>query len=206
MSGRMDLVYGDLFCGCGGFSLGAARATARGPDGRAWYLRPAWASDRDTDACASYAANMAVTPTVADARDVTFPGMPPIDILLVGFPCADFSEVGARRGVRGPQGLLYLEGVRALRALQPSAFVAENVPGLRTADGGAAFRQIVWDLELSGYQVTAHLYKAEAYGLPQTRHRVFLVGIRRDLGLAFRPPAPVLRQPACPVSVIQVDR
>ena len=195
MSGRVDLVYGDLFCGCGGFSLGAARAGAVGPDGRPWRLRPGWAVDRDADACASYAANLCVVPTCADARDVPFAGASPIDLLMFGFPCADFSEVGARRGVRGPQGRLYLEGVRALRALRPAAFVAENVRRLKASDGGAAFRQIVWDLELSGYTVTAHLYKAEAYGLPQTRHRVFLVGFRRDLGIGFRPPAPTTTAP-----------
>jgi DNA (cytosine-5)-methyltransferase 1 len=195
MSGRAELTFGDLFAGCGGFSLGAARAAAEGPDGEAWGLRPRWAVDINADAGATYAANIGVTPTVADARTVDFARRAPIDVLLFGFPCADFSEVGARRGVRGPQGLLYLEGVRALRALKPKAFVAENVRRLRSADGGAALRQIRTDLDLSGYEVTAHLYKGEEYGLPQTRHRVFLVGVRRDLGLTYHPPVPTAAAP-----------
>jgi DNA (cytosine-5)-methyltransferase 1 len=136
-----------------------------------------------------------VTPLNADARDVDFSALAAIEVLLFGFPCADFSEVGARRGVRGPQGLLYMEGVRAMRALRPTAFVAENVRRLRQADSGAAFRQIREDLELSGYRVTAHLYRGEEYGLAQTRHCVFLVGIREDLGLDFRPPAPTVARP-----------
>lgn len=196
MSPPVDLAVGDLFCGCGGFSLGAGRAVAAAPDGATWRLRPRWAVDLDADACASYAANLGVTPLRGDARDIDFAALEPIDVLLFGFPCADFSEVGAQRGVRGPQGLLYMEGVRALRALRPIAFVAENVRRLRQADGGAAFRQIRTDLELSGYRVTAHLYRGEEYGLAQTRHRVFLVGIRADRGLTFRPPAPTMSQPA----------
>ncbi len=42
----------------------------------------------------------------------------------------------------------------------------------------------------SGYKLTVHLYKGEEYGIPQTRHRVFIVGIRNDLDVEFKVPSP----------------
>ena len=52
--------------------------------------------------------------------------------------------------------------------------------------------QIISDLEKSGkgYKVTPHLYKFEEYGVPQMRHRVVIIGIRKDLNLEFKVPAP----------------
>jgi DNA (cytosine-5)-methyltransferase 1 len=71
-------------------------------------------------------------------------------------------------------------------------FVAENVGGIRSANEGRAFKSILEDLSKAGkgYVLTPHLYKFEEYGVPQSRHRVIIVGLRKDLGLKFRPPAP----------------
>ena len=59
--------------------------------------------------------------------------------------------------------------------------------GIRTA-GENDFQTILDDMRESGYRIVAHLYKAEQYGIPQTRHRVIIVGIRRDLNVEFRVP------------------
>jgi len=65
--------------------------------------------------------------------------------------------------------------------------------GLRNANDGNAFETIIHDLENSGqcgYNLTAHLYRFEEYGLPQSRHRIIIVGIRKDLERRFYVPIP----------------
>lgn len=55
------------------------------------------------------------------------------------------------------------------------------------------FQIILDDLRDAGYKLTPHLYKAEDYGVPQTRHRVIIVGIRNDLDIEFKVPAPTTK-------------
>jgi DNA (cytosine-5)-methyltransferase 1 len=101
--------------------------------------------------------------------------------------------VGEQKGFNGKFGPLYDFGVQAINIHNPKWFMAENVSGLQSANGGKAFEKILDDLECAGegYKITAHQYKFEEYGVPQTRHRVVIIGIRKDLGLEFKVPAPI---------------
>ena len=118
--------------------------------------------------------------------------MPAFDVLAFGFPCNDFSVVGEQKGFHGKFGPLYTYGVKAIELHNPSWFFAENVSGLQSANSGKAFAQILHDLEHAGkgYRLTVHLYKFEQYGVPQTRHRIVIIGIRKSLRLEFKVPAP----------------
>ena len=63
--------------------------------------------------------------------------------------------------------------------------------GLSSANDGKAFKVILDALNHAGkfgYNITAHLYKFEEYGIPQARHRYIMIGIRGDLGLTFKVP------------------
>jgi DNA (cytosine-5)-methyltransferase 1 len=79
-----------------------------------------------------------------------------------------------------------------LNEFNPKFFIAENVDGIRSANEGRTLLKILDDLSNAGkgYVITPHLYKFEEYGIPQARHRVIMVGIRKDLKLTFKPPAP----------------
>ena len=126
-----------------------------------------------------------------DVRELDIDALPPVDGLMFGFPCNDFSIVGEHKGFDGDFGPLYSYGVKVLRkAEQPKWFLAENVGGITSSNEGVAFETILRDLEESGYDITAHKYKLEEYGVPQARHRVIIVGFRRDLGMTFKVPAP----------------
>ena len=117
--------------------------------------------------------------------------LPKINALAFGFPCNDFSLVGARRGFSGMYGPLYSYGVKALHVFRPIWFVAENVGGLKSADRGRALLQILHEFTEAGYTTTSHLYKFEDYGIPQARHRIIIVGIRNDFDISFLVPSPV---------------
>jgi len=137
------------------------------------------------------------------------------DVLIGGPPCQDFSiainkKDQERPGLNGGRGKLYVEFVRALMFFQPKMFVFENVPGLISANGGKAYEVIRFDLEhleekrhesvekhgterfpvdkIEGYTL---LYKsivnAPDLGISQTRRRLIIIGLRKDLAQKLDP-------------------
>jgi DNA (cytosine-5)-methyltransferase 1 len=113
-----------------------------------------------------------------------------IDALAFGFPCNDYSVVGEQKGMDGVYGPLYSFGIKVLKRYQPLWFLAENVGGLRNANDGKSFSKILDDMREVGYTLTPHLYKFEEYGVPQARHRIIIVGIKKDVEVKFRVPSP----------------
>lgn len=187
----MIFLLGELFCGAGGLGWGAVHADIG--DSR-FRIVPVWATDYNESACATYRHNICPDDPESviceDVRTLDMDKLEPIDALAFGFPCNDFSAVGKRKGVNGSYGALYTYGIAALKKFQPKFFVAENVDGLRGADGGSTFKKILREMQSAGYTVTPHLYKSEDYGIPQARHRVVIVGIRNDQDVWFRVPSP----------------
>lgn len=104
---------------------------------------------------------------------------PKNDLTIGGFPCPGFSEAGPRL-VDDERNFLYIHFIRELVQTQPSFFVAENVKGMMTLGKGEVLKQIVEDFSSAGYTVTAHLVNARDYGVPQSRERVFLVGVHKE--------------------------
>jgi DNA (cytosine-5)-methyltransferase 1 len=187
---------GELFCGPGGIAYGAMNATVTNPDYRIVHK---WATDYDQDTCNTYIKNICNdvpgSVTCRDIRKLNLASLGEIDALAFGFPCNDYSVVGEQRGMDGVYGPLYSFGIEALRVHEPLWFVAENVGGLRNANDGRAFIQILNDLREVGvgYTITPHLYKFEKYGVPQARHRIIIVGIKNcyeNEGITYRVPSP----------------
>jgi DNA (cytosine-5)-methyltransferase 1 len=188
----------ELFSGPGGLALGAIRSVAENRN-TIYNVASVWANDYDSDTCRTYARNIhngdEKNVVCAPVQEIDFKKVPKFDALAFGFPCNDFSVVGEQKGFDGKFGPLYSHGVRAINIHSPKWFIAENVSGLQSANGGNAFRQILKDLSEAGkgYALTPHLYKFEEYGVPQQRHRIVIIGIRNDLGLKFKVPAPVTK-------------
>ncbi len=186
--------FGELFCGPGGMALGAHLAATETNT----ILKHSWANDYDSNTCETYIANIpgASESTVicGDVRQLDINSLEKIDGFAFGFPCNDFSQVGEQRGTDGNFGPLYTYGVSVLNAHSPEWFVAENVGGLRSSNSGDAFLQILRELgdagQHGGYVLVPHLYKLENYGVPQARHRILIVGIRKDLNMTFEVPSP----------------
>ena len=168
---------GELFCGAGGMGRGLRDAG----------FLTAWGVEIDSDACDSYEANVGLA-IRSRVEDVQFNSLPSVDGLAFGFPCNDFSLVGERKGTAGYFGGLYVHAVRALDECQPSWFMAENVPGIMSAGGENIMRRFA--TASRSYSVAIHLYRFDEYGVPQKRSRIVAVGIAKDIGRVFRPPAP----------------
>lgn len=187
----MIFKLGELFCGPGGIAVGATSATIENANFRIVHQ---WANDYDADTCETYRKNICPTaPTTVyheDVRKFNMGKLADIDALAFGFPCNDYSVVGEQKGMDGVYGPLYSFGVKALKKFKPLWFLAENVGGLKNANDGKAFTKILTELRNAGYDITPHLYKFEEYGIPQARHRIIIVGIRKDQGLKFNVPSP----------------
>lgn len=189
---------GELFCGPGGIALGAQMARVETSDD-SYSISHAWATDYDKDTCRTYSRNIcgvedSKSVVNADIRKLEIERLEKIskiDALAFGFPCNDFSIVGEQKGIDGVYGPLYQYGINVLEHFQPQWFLAENVGGLRNSNDGNAFQTILDKMYNAGYETVPHLYKFEQYGVPQARHRIIIVGIRKDLGVKFRVPSPV---------------
>jgi DNA (cytosine-5)-methyltransferase 1 len=195
----MNFKLGEFFCGPGGIAQGAIDSKSiKSLDGKLFSITPGWATDYDLDTCATYAQNIHKklfkndkNVIHGDVRKLDIPKLPPCDGFAFGFPCNDFSLVGESKGLNGSYGPLYSYGVEYLKQHHPKWFIAENVGGLSSSNDGDAFTIILTALEDSGYKIHPHLYKFEDYGVPQSRHRIIIVGIRNDLKTEFRIPAPL---------------
>ncbi len=110
------------------------------------------------------------------------------DVLVGGPPCQGWSTLGHRANDIRRQAMnagveLFLHQVELLR---PPAALMENVRGLAVKDGGRHLIAAKDRLRLAGYRAVTYDVRAADFGVPQLRHRVFLVGIRNDLDLDFR--------------------
>jgi DNA (cytosine-5)-methyltransferase 1 len=186
-----DFSVVSLFAGCGGLDLGFVGGFRSG--GKNYTKNPfsiSWANDIDVSACKTYKnyfKHEIVCGSIVDILSGTFNPMfdTPIpsyaDIVLGGFPCQEFSHAGKRRGFNSEKGVLYRSMGEVIRRTKPLVFVAENVKGLLTIDGGTAIDIIKEDFAELGYHVNHKLLLAADYGVPQMRERVIIIGTRQDV-------------------------
>lgn len=183
------LKVASLFCGCGGTDVGLLGGFEflgkKYVDNNTEIV---YANDIDPNACAIFEKNFGIKPDNRDIREVRSEELPEFDILTGGFPCQSFSIIAQnpkRLGVKDDRGKLFFEMCRILREKQPKCFIAENVKGILSANDRSAFPLIIQEFAESGYNVSYKLLNAVDFGVPQKRERVFIVGIRKDIGQSF---------------------
>jgi DNA (cytosine-5)-methyltransferase 1 len=139
------------------------------------------AFDIDARAIETYRLNIGLHGEVADLVEKEPATLPQADLLLGGFPCQDFSTCGPKEGLDGKRGRLYRVMVDYMREHKPAVVVAENVPGLAKLHDGTILDTIVSELSEVGYRFKVWSILCPEFGLPQSRRRIFLVGVRNDL-------------------------
>ena len=106
-----------------------------------------------------------------------------VDLLVGGSPCQSFSSVGFQGGLEDTRGTLFYDYARIIKEVKPKVFIYENVRGLTTHDNGKTWAKIkeVFMNDLH-YRITEpQVLNASDFGIPQTRRRLFVIGIREDL-------------------------
>lgn len=182
----------DLFCGCGGFSLGFERAG----------FRVVAALDSDPHAIHTYKRNrpeMAEQAIIQGDLTQLSPesladriGVKHVDVILGGPPCQGFSSVrqvdgsnSGERMVHDPRRDLYQDYFRYISFFQPTFFVMENVIGLKTMNKGQWWTNIRREARQLGYRICPTEFMASNYGVPQNRRRLLIVGTRENHSLLF---------------------
>jgi DNA (cytosine-5)-methyltransferase 1 len=166
-----------LFAGAGGLSLGFSRAG----------LKPLAAVELDGWACQTYRLNHS-TPCFQHDLSLGLPrevSAPECFALIGGPPCQGFSTAGARDNA-DPRNRLIFHYLRIVETLKPKWFVFENVEGLLTSNAGQSVADLITEFVALGYWVRLEKINFAAFGLPQGRKRVIIVGNR--VGLDFRFP------------------
>lgn len=175
----------DLFCGCGGLSLGFLQtgyAVILGVDNNAVALETFKANHKGAKVL-----NL-------DLSDDSFVkilhhnlGKNRVDVIIAGPPCQGFSLTGPRN-FDDVRNSLYLAVIKAVQLFKPKAFLIENVQGLATLYKGRVKDEIIRRFEKIGYNVTMEIICVADYGIPQMRKRVFFVGLQKKLGYYEFPP------------------
>ncbi len=143
-------------------------------------------------------ANFAVARIEHDVRSRDLHDIFDVDGYFAGPPCPPFSTAGLRLGADAAdgQGLLIWACVKFVQSHRPTFFVLEQVPGFRTAHGGALFRSVLSALTASGtYKVQSQVLNTRDHGLPQNRRRLYIVGLKKTLvrrSFCFPEPVPSL--------------
>lgn len=115
-----------------------------------------------------------------------------IDVVVGGPPCQGFSLAG-KRDPNDARSQLYKQYARMVSIIKPKVLVLENVrllTSMKDRDGGLFLDKIIAAFSEIGYESKVHLVNAQNYGVPQSRERMIIVGVRRDMASKYVfPPA-----------------
>lgn len=171
----------DLFCGCGGFSLGFERAgfnVLLGID--------IWKDALNTFECNLKCSKslMADLSELVPKDTLSLIGDKKVDVIIGGPPCQGFSIAG-KRIVEDIRNKLYKNFVHFVEYFKPAAFVMENVPNILSIGNGIVRESVLSDFIGLGYTVEYKILTASDYGVPQNRRRAFFVGFRNGTHFKF---------------------
>lgn len=168
-----SLKFIDLFCGIGGFH------TALKDLG----CECVFACDIDKDCRDVYNDNYGIEPS-DDIRKVKEEEIPDFDVLCAGFPCQAFSHSGKQLGFEETRGTLFFEICRIVKCKQPKFLILENVKNLYGHNDGKTWNTIRNSIVELGYKTYEKpiVINPLHLGVPQNRDRVFIIGVREDVG------------------------
>jgi len=175
---KNELSVLDLFCGVGGFSLGATRAG----------FKLVGSIDWDKDAIEMHRINFPNSPhwrtditkiagdDIRNKFDITR-----LDGIIGGPPCQGFSRMGHQR-VDDSRNDLFVKFFSLVEELQPRFFLAENVLGLLDAKNKPLVERALNIVRQDYIVLEPLILNASEHGVPTTRTRVFFFGYKRDMG------------------------
>lgn len=166
-----------LFSGCGGLDLGFEQAGFDIPV----------ANEFDKTIWETFEINHPNTELIrGDIRNILETSFPKdVDGIIGGPPCQSWSEAGSQLGIADERGKLFHDYIRVLKAIKPKFFLAENVRGMLSCKHSKAVDNIIKLFSDCGYDVHINVVNAKDYGVAQERKRVFYIGFRNDLNVAY---------------------
>lgn len=173
---KKNLKVLDLFCGCGGLSLGFEQAgfeISLGIDNWKESLNTFQNNHKNSEIlCADLSK---IKPQEINKN---------FDVIIGGPPCQGFS-ISGKRNPNDPRNKLYQSFVSFVEYFKPKSFIMENVPNLVAMNNGKAKDQIIKEFEELGYKVVYKILLASDFGVPQNRKRVVIVGLKKGKEFIF---------------------
>ena len=162
----------DLFAGLGGFHLALSKLGCE----------CVFASELMEDLRKQYEINFKGTYLRGDITEVDPKEIPSHDILCAGFPCQPFSQAGKRQGFQDEKnrGNLFYSIYDIIEEHKPKYVILENVPNLRSHDGGRTWKTIL-DMLRAYYDVRAGILSPHQFGIPQHRKRFYIVCALKEM-------------------------
>lgn len=177
----------DLFCGAGGLSEGFREAGFQVLAGQD-ISEVAGRTFVETHPGAIFLPGPIQDIRASDVMLAAGVGKGELDVLIGGPPCQGYSVYNHGRGVHDPRAGLFRQYLRLVEKLQPKWLVMENVSGITSIAGGGIVREIREGMDALGYRVEMRLLRAEEFGVPQERRRMFFIGTRTDKEIFFPEP------------------
>lgn len=174
----------DLFCGAGGLSEGFRQAGFHVLAG----------NDINVAAGQTYSTTHSEAQfLVGPIQSISADGMMnaaglargELDVLIGGPPCQAYSVYNHQRGLHDERADLFREYLRLVEGIQPKWVVMENVTGITSIANGAIVDAIKAEFDRLGYRVDHAILKAEEFGVPQERRRIFFIGTRMNSPILF---------------------
>lgn len=171
----------DLFCGCGGLSLGFEKAGINillGIDAWQDAITTFNYNHKNSHGLCADLSTLNPEDIESNLNNKT------VDLIIGGPPCQGFSVAG-KRIIDDERNKLYKNFVRFVDYFKPKAFVMENVPNILSIGGGIVRDSIVKDFSDLGYKVVYQVLTASNYGTPQNRRRAVFVGLKNGAEFSF---------------------
>ncbi|MDR2360712.1 MAG: DNA cytosine methyltransferase [Oscillospiraceae bacterium] len=174
----------DLFCGAGGFSVGASWAgffPVFGID----YLAPAvstWSANHPDSICCL--GDIRQTDAKHIKTLLSGKSVKHINLIAGGVPCQGFSIANRKHNDNDQRNFLFLEYMKFVKVFDPDYIILENVSGMRSTAGGQFEQNIIANMQSLDYTVTVRIVNAVEYGVPQYRQRLVFVGVKNGKQLS----------------------
>ena len=168
-----------LFSGCGGLDLGFKKAG----------YNIVFATDYAKHVKETYENNHSMKININDIRELDYDKIPDCDGIIGGPPCQSWSLAGNQKGTDDERGAVFYNYIDVIKHKQPKFFVAENVPGIISKRNIDEFEKIINEFEKIGYNVKYKKMNSAYYNVPQSRKRVIIVGIKKDINYKYTFPS-----------------
>lgn len=165
--------YAEFCTGVGGFRLGIEASGIR--------AEPVYTNEIDDSCEKTYKQNFGIGFDSKDIFEINPFNLPDFDMLCAGFPCQPFSAAGKELGFKDSRGTVFFRLMSVIEAKKPQIVFLENVPNLVRHDKGRTFRVITEKLTDAGYCVSSAILDSAYFGIPQSRSRIYIVGLRKDI-------------------------
>lgn len=162
--------YAEFCTGIGGFRLGIEASSLS--------AQLVYSNEIDESCEKTYERNFGHKFDSKDLFEIRSKDLPDFDMLCAGFPCQPFSIAGKELGFSDPRGTIIFKLLEIIHIKKPDIVFLENVTNLLRHNKGETYSEIIKCLAEEGYSISTVVLDSSLFGVPQSRSRVYIVGLR----------------------------